>query len=388
MADLVHEANGRTPSPPAAAAPAPESCEPNDPGRPEVLAASGRFTDDAVADYLSRLSRYDLLTAEKEVELAQDIEAGLFAEQLLAHGTPRPGQDERELRAIAAMGQRAADAMLHANLRLVVSIAKHYTHRGLDLEDLIQEGNLGLHKAVRTFDFTMGFRFSTHATWHIRNAITRALAEQARLIRLPGHVLDQLQKVRSAQRTAAMTGTVCSREDLSRLTHNSVGKVECLLTVDQPVCSLDWQVSDGKGGTEALAEQLMDSSASDTSEALIHQQMQAQVHAILRMLEDREARVIAMRFGMTGGGGRSLDSVAKSFGMTRERIRRIEVAAMAKLKDPSRSNIARQYHFDCESPSGEETASDPAPAALRPDAPATPASRRTPPRPAPASRAP
>lgn len=388
MADLVHEANGRTPSPPAAAAPAPESCEPNDPGRPEVLAASGRFTDYAVADYLRRLSRFDLLSAEQEVDLAQKIEAGLFAEQLLRDETQRPGRDEMDLRTIVVLGQRAADAMLHANLRLVVSIAKHYTHRGLDLEDLIQEGNLGLHKAVCTFDFTMGFRFSTHATWHIRNAITRALAEQARLIRLPGPVVEQLHKVRSAQRTAAMTGTVCSREDLSRLTHTSIGKVECLLAVDQPVCSLDWQVSDGKGGNEALAEQLMDSSATDTTEALFHRQMRAQVHAVLGTLEDREARVIAMRFGMTGGGGRSLDSVAKSFGMTRERIRRIEGAAMAKLKDPSRSNILRQYHFDCESPSGEETASESAPAALRPDAPATPGSRRTPPRPAPASRAP
>lgn len=388
MADLVHEASGTTPSPPAAAVPGPESCEPNDPGWPELLAASGRLTDDAVADYLRGLSRYDLLTAEQEVELAQEIEAGLFAEELLADGTPRPGPNTRELRTIAAMGKRAADTMLHANLRLVVSIAKHYTHRGLDPEDLIQEGNLGLHKAICTFDFTMGFRFSTHATWHIRNAIIRALAGQARLIRLPGHVVDQLQKVRSAQRTAAMTGTVCSREDLSRLTHTSIGKVECLLTVDQPVCSLDWQVPDGKGGTGPRAEQLFDSSATDTAEALFHQQMKAQVHAVLGTLEDREARVIAVRFGMTGGEGRTLDAVAKSFGMTRERIRQIEVAAMEKLRDPSRSKVLRQYHFDGEGLSGEETVSESAPATLRLAVRARPASRRTPPRPAPASRAP
>ena len=156
--------------------------------------ASDGSTDDAVADYLRRLSQYDVLTAEQEVELAQEIEAGLFAEQLLADGTSRPGQDVAELRTIVLLGKRAADALLHANLRLVVSIAKHYTHRGLDFQDLIQEGNLGLHRAIRKFDFTKGFRFSTHATLFIRGGILRALADQARLIRLPVNVVDQLQK--------------------------------------------------------------------------------------------------------------------------------------------------------------------------------------------------
>ena len=352
MADLIHEAIGRTPSPPAQAAPLPEPFEPHDPGRPELLAAGGGFTDDAVKDYLRRLSRYDLLTAEQEVELAQEIEAGLFAEQLLADGTSRPGQDAGELRTIVLLGKRAGDALLHANLRLVVSIAKHYTRRGLDFQDLIQEGNLGLLKAVRTFDFTLGFRFSTHAMWSIRSAITRALADQARLIRLPADVVDQLQKVRSAQRTAAMAGTVCSREDLSRLTDYSIGKVECLLSVDQPVLSLDAWVPDGQGGTEALAEQLWDSSAPDAADLLFHQQMKAQVHAVLDTLEAREARVIAMRFGMTGDGGKSLDAVAKAFGMSRDHLRHIEVTAMEKLKHPSRSNALRQYQFDDDSPFG------------------------------------
>ncbi|MGO4228911.1 sigma-70 family RNA polymerase sigma factor [Arthrobacter sp. YAF34] len=351
MADLIHKAIGRTPSPPARAAALPEPFEPHDPGRPELLAAGGGFTDDAVADYLRRLSRYDLLTAEQEGELAQEIEAGLFAEHLLADGTSRPGQDADELRTIVLLGRRAGDTLIHANLRLVVSIAKHYTRRGLDLQDLIQEGNLGLLKVVRTFDFTLGFRFSTHATWFIRSAITRALADQARLIRLPAHVVDQLQKVRSAQRTAAMAGAVCSREDLSRMTHYSIGKVECLLSVDQPVLSLDAWGPDGQGGTEALAEHLWDP-APDAAEPLFHEQMKAQVHAVLDTLEACEARVIAMRFGMTGDGGKSLDAVAEAFGMSRDRLRHIEVTAMEKLKHPSRSNALRPYRFDDDSPFG------------------------------------
>ena len=388
MADLIHEAIDRTPSPPAAAASVPEAFEPEDAGWPELLAAGDVVTDDAVADYLRRLGRYDLLTAEQEVELAQEIEAGLFAEQLLADGTSRPGRDIRELRTIVLLGKRAADALLTANLRLVVSIAKHYTRRGLDFLDLIQEGNLGLHLAVCKFDFTKGFRFSTLATLCIRQAITRALADQARLIRLPVNVVEQLQRVRSAQRRAAMTGTICSNEDLGRLTDTSIGKVEYLLTLDKPICSLDSEVPDGRGGTEALAEQLLDSAAPDATDSLFHQQMKAQVHAVLDTLEEREAGVIALRFGITGGEGKSLDAVAKALGMTRERIRQIEVKAMEKLRHPSRSNVLRQFHFDDDSPSGEEPAPESEPAALTPAAPATPASPQTPRHPAPASRTP
>ncbi|MDZ4090847.1 MAG: sigma-70 family RNA polymerase sigma factor [Arthrobacter sp.] len=361
MADRIHDAIGRAPSPPAAAAPVPEAFEPNDPGWPELLAASGGLTDDAVGDYLRRLRRYDLLTAEQELDMAQEIEAGLFAEQLLADGTLRAVQDIGELRAIVLMGKRAADGLFHANLRLVVSIAKHYTRRGLDFEDLIQEGNLGLHRAVRTFDFTKGFRFASHATWQIRSGITQALANQSRLVRLPTHVIDQLQKVRSAQRTAAMTGAICSSEELSQLMDNSIGKIECLLSLDQPVWSLEARVPDGKGGTEALAEQLWDSYYPDAADALFHQQLKAQLQAVLGTLEDREARVIAMRFGLTGGGAKSLDAVAKVFGTTRERIRQIEVAAMGKLKDPARSNILRQYRREGEGPAVEST-SESAPA--------------------------
>ena len=259
-----------------------------------------------------------------------------------------------------------------------MSIAKHYTHRGLEFSDLIQEGNLGLHRAICKFDFTKGFRFSTHATLFIRSDILRALANKARLIRLPVNVVDQLQKVRSAQRTAVMTGTVCSTEDLSQLTDKSVGKVECLLTLDKPVFSLDSEVPDGRGGTEALAEQLLDSSDVDATDSLFHQQMKAQVRAALDTLEAREAAIIAMRFGMTGGEAKSLDAVAKTYGTTRERIRRIEVTAMEKLRDPSRSNALREYLFDCASPSGGEAATESAPAARGPTPTAAPARPATP----------
>lgn len=382
MADPIHQAIGTAPSSPAAA-PVPDPCNPIEPGWPVLPAATGGITDDAAGDYLRRLGRYCLLTAGQEVELAQEIEAGLFAEQLLAdgtlpRGTPPAGQDSGELQSIVLMGERAADALLHANLRLVVSIAKHYTRCGLDFEDLIQEGNLGLYRAVRTFDFTKGFKFSTHATWHIRSAIIRALTDQSRLIRLPSNVIDQMRKVRSAQRTAAMTGANCSDEDISRLTGSSVGQVGCLLALDQPVCSLDAQVPDGKGGTEALAEQLWDSSAPDAADALFQRQLNAQLHAVLGTLEDREARVIAMRFGLTGGGAQHLDAVAKVFGTTRESIRRIEVAAMEKLKDPSRSNLLRQYLCDSEGPRGQ-TAPRHGPAALSPAVPATSATPPAPP---------
>ena len=343
-----------------------------------MLAASAGFTDDAVADYLRRLSQYDLLTAEQEVEMAQEIEAGLFAKQLLADGTSRSGQDVAELRTIVLLGTRAVDALLQANLRLVVSIAKHYTHRGLEFSDLIQEGNLGLHRAICKFDFTKGFRFSTHATLFIRSDILRALANNARLIRLPLNVVDQLQKVRSAQRTAAMTGFVCSNEDLRRLTEISIGKIECLLTLDKPVFSLDSEVSNGRGGSEALAEQLLDTSVPDATDALFQQQLRAQVSAALDTLGAREAAVIAMRFGMTGGEAKSLDAVAKTYGMTRERVRRIEGAAMEKLKDPSRSNALREYLFDCESPTGREAATESPPAARGPTSTAAPAMPATP----------
>ncbi|CAI3793779.1 sigma-70 family RNA polymerase sigma factor [Pseudarthrobacter sp. MM222] len=345
MADPIREAIDSKASLPAAAAPIPESSEPDDAEWREQRAGTEGFTDNALADYLRLLRQFDLLTAEQEVELAQEIEAGLFAEQLLGKEISRPERDRGELRTIVLLGQRAADVLLTANLRLVVSIAKHYTHGGLELLDLIQEGNLGLHEAVYKFDFAKGFRFSTYATFCIRRAITRALANQARLIRLPVNVIEQLQKVRSAQRTAEIAGPVCSIEDLSQLTGYSVDKINYLLTLDKPTYSLSFLVPDGRGGSEALAEQLLDPFEFDATDPLFHRQLKERVHAVLDSLEELEAGVIAMRFGMTGGKENTLEAVGKACGMPRERVRQIEAAALKKLRHPSCSHVLRQYYL-------------------------------------------
>lgn len=314
---------------------------------PEQLAGSERVTDDAVADYLRRLGRYELLTAEEEVDLAQEIEAGLFAEHLLSdQNSTRPRREIRELEFLVLLGKRAAEMLLNSNLRLVVSIAKHHAYRGLDFLDLIQEGNLGLHRAVCKFDYSKGFKFSTYATWWIRQAITRALADQARLIRLPVHVVEQVQKIQSAQRSAAMSGTECSHEYLAQLTDNPVTKVKYLLNLDKSLFSLDLQVSDDRGGTESFAEQLADSSSPDPTDPVFQQLMKEQVSSVLATLSEREEGIIAMRFGIADGEEKTLDAIGKAYRLTRERIRQIESKTLSKLRHPSRSRVLRQYMCD------------------------------------------
>jgi RNA polymerase primary sigma factor len=310
---------------------------------PEELAGVEGLSDDGVADYLQRAGRASLLTAEQEVELAQEIEAGLFASHLLEDGAPRGRRESRELRAIARLGEHAADSLLNANLRLVVSIAKRYVYQGMDLLDLIQEGNIGLQRAVCKFDYILGFKFSTYATLCIRQAVTRALADQGRTIRLPVHMLEQIHKVRSFQREAASKGLVHSAEELGRLTGHSAGKVEHLLSLDKPVRSLDVLVPDGKGGLEPLADQLVDPSAVDVVDRIAGEQLKSQVHAVLDTLKAREASVIAMRFGLDDGEEKTLDAIGKVFGVTRERIRQIESKTMARLKEPERSLCLREY---------------------------------------------
>jgi RNA polymerase sigma factor (sigma-70 family) len=303
------------------------------------------FSDDGVSDYLQRAGRADLLTAEQEVELAKEIEAGLYAAHLLADGAPRGRKQSRELRTIALMGERAADSLLEANLRLVVSIAKKYVYQGMELLDLIQEGNIGLHRAVCKFDYTLGFKFSTYATWWIRQSVTRALADQARAIRLPVHMVEQIHKVQSVQREAAKKGRTYSLEELGRLTGQSADKVEHLLSLDKPIRSIDNLVPDGKGGLEPLADQLIDPWHVDVVDQIAKEQLKAQVHALLDTLTEREAGVIAMRFGLDDGEERTLDAIGKVYGVTRERIRQIESKTMALLRQPERCQSLQEWNF-------------------------------------------
>ncbi|WP_426989887.1 sigma-70 family RNA polymerase sigma factor [Pseudarthrobacter sp. Y6] len=325
--------------------PAPVGFDLEDPEWPEELAGVEGFSDDAVSDYLRRAGRAELLSAEQEVELAQEIEAGLFASHLLADGTSRGRKEVRELRAIALLGERAAGTLLESNLRLVVSIAKKYTNQGMDFLDVIQEGNMGLHRAVCKFDYTLGFKFSTYATWWIRQAVTRALADQARTIRLPVHMVEQIHKVLSVQREAAKNGLVYSLEELGRLTDNSAEKVEQLLSLDRPVCSLDYLVPDGRGGLETLGEQLVDPTDIDVVEYIASEQLTARIHMMLDGFTEREAAVIAMRFGLTDGENKTLDEIGRVYGVTRERIRQIERKTMDKLKEDSVSGVLRSFYF-------------------------------------------
>lgn len=324
---------------------APTSFDLDDSGWSEELQGLEGFSDDGVSDYLQRAGRADLLTAEQEVELAKDIEAGLYAAHLLAEGPPRGRRETRELRMIAQMGQRAADALLEANLRLVVSIAKKYVYQGMDMLDLIQEGNIGLHRAVCKFDFTLGYKFSTYATWWIRQAVTRALADQARVIRLPVHMVEQIHKVQAIQREAARKGLEYNLEELGKLTDQSADKVEYLLSLDKPVRSLDYLIPDGRGGLEPLGEQLVDPVDVDVFERISSEQLTAQIHAILDGFTEREAAVIAMRFGLTDGEGKTLDEIGKIYGVTRERIRQIERKTMDRLKDEAVSGVLKTFYF-------------------------------------------
>ena len=325
----------------------PTSFDLGDTGWLEELQGLEGFSDDGVSDYLQRAGRAALLTAEQEVELAKDIESGLYAAHLLANSTPRGRRETRELRAIAMLGQRAADALLEANLRLVVSIAKKYVFHGMDLLDLIQEGNIGLHRAVCKFDYTLGNKFSTYATWWIRQAVTRALADQARVIRLPVHMVEQINKVKSVQREAFQKGVEYTVAELGKLTDQSAAKAEHLLSLDKPVHSLDALVPDGKGGLEPLADQLIDPWHVDVVDRIAKEQLTAQVHAVLDTLTEREAGVIAMRFGIDDGEEKTLDAIGKAYGVTRERIRQIESKTMKLLRHPSRSHGLREFLYTC-----------------------------------------
>ena len=299
-------------------------------------------TADPVKDYLKQIGKVALLNAAEEVELAMRIEAGLFAEDKLATSKNLPKQLQRELKWVAKDGQRAKAHLLGANLRLVVSLAKRYTGRGMQFLDLIQEGNLGLIRAVEKFDYTKGFKFSTYATWWIRQAITRAMADQARTIRIPVHMVEVINKLARVQRQMLQDlGREPTPEELSHELDMTPEKVIEVQKYGREPISLHTPL--GEDGDSEFGDLIEDTEAVVPADAVGFTMLQHQLESLLDSLSEREAGVIRMRFGLGDGMPKTLDQIGDTFGVTRERIRQIESKTMAKLRPPSRSQSLRDY---------------------------------------------
>jgi len=299
-------------------------------------------TADPVKDYLKQIGKVPLLNAAEEVELAMRIEAGLFAEDKLATTSRIEKQLKRELMWVARDGQRAKSHLLGANLRLVVSLAKRYTGRGMQFLDLIQEGNLGLIRAVEKFDYTKGFKFSTYATWWIRQAITRAMADQARTIRIPVHMVEVINKLARVQRQMLQDlGREPTPEELSRELDMTPEKVVEVQKYGREPISLHTPL--GEDGDSEFGDLIEDTEAVVPADAVGFTMLQRQLESLLESLSEREAGVIRMRFGLGDGIPKTLDQIGDTFGVTRERIRQIESKTMAKLRHPSRSQSLRDY---------------------------------------------
>jgi RNA polymerase primary sigma factor len=298
-------------------------------------------TSDLVRIYLREIGRVPLLTAEEEVELAKSIEAGLFAEEKLARSAILSRPERLDLEQLAHDGVRAKQRLIEANLRLVVSIAKRYVGRGMLFLDLIQEGNLGLIRAVEKFDYTKGYKFSTYATWWIRQAITRAIADQARTIRIPVHMVETINKLVRVQRQLHQD---LGREPLPEEIGVEMGLppervVEIQRIAQEPV-SLQSPIGEEDSD---LGDFIEDADAVVPIEAAAFILLQDQLEDILGTLSDREQRIIQLRFGLTDGHPRTLEEVGREFGVTRERIRQIESKTLAKLRHPSRAQMLREY---------------------------------------------
>src|SRR6218665_423954 len=301
-------------------------------------------TADPVKDYLKQIGKVALLNAAEEVELAMRIEPGLFAEEKLSlmKDSEKGSQLGRELQAVAKDGQRAKSHLLGANLRLVVSLAKRYTGRGMQFLDLIQEGNLGLIRAVEKFDYTKGFKFSTYATWWIRQAITRAMADQARTIRIPVHMVEVINKLARVQRQMLQDlGREPTPEELSRELDMTPEKVVEVQKYGREPISLHTPL--GEDGDSEFGDLIEDTEAVVPADAVGFTMLQKQLESLLDSLSEREAGVIRMRFGLGDGLPKTLDQIGDTFGVTRERIRQIESKTMAKLRHPSRSQPLRDY---------------------------------------------
>jgi len=299
-------------------------------------------TADPVKDYLKQIGRVALLNAELEVELATRVEVGLFAEEKLKYEKKIDKKYKRELEWLVEDGKRAKNHLLEANLRLVVSLAKRYTGRGMLFLDLIQEGNLGLIRAVEKFDYTKGYKFSTYATWWIRQAITRAMADQARTIRIPVHMVEVINKLARVQRQMLQDlGREPTPEELAKELDMTPEKVVEVQKYGREPISLHTPL--GEEGDSEFGDLIEDSEAVVPADAVSFTLLQEQLHSVLDTLSEREAGVVAMRFGLTDGQPKTLDEIGKVYGVTRERIRQIESKTMSKLRHPSRSQVLRDY---------------------------------------------
>ncbi|WP_373277304.1 RNA polymerase sigma factor [Granulicoccus phenolivorans] len=314
----------------------------DDGDEPEQQVMVAGATADPVKDYLKQIGKVALLNAEQEVELAKRIEAGLFAEEQLHEVTLVKTADVGDYEWIMEDGRRAKNHLLEANLRLVVSLAKRYTGRGMLFLDLIQEGNLGLIRAVEKFDYTKGYKFSTYATWWIKQAITRAMADQARTIRIPVHMVEVINKLARVQRQMLQDlGREPTPEELAKELDMTPEKVVEVQKYGREPISLHTPL--GEDGDSEFGDLIEDSEAVVPADAVSFTLLQEQLHDVLDTLSEREAGVVSMRFGLTDGQPKTLDEIGKVYGVTRERIRQIESKTMSKLRHPSRSQVLRDY---------------------------------------------
>jgi RNA polymerase sigma factor RpoD-like protein len=316
-----------------------------DQGRDHEADYERTVSADLVRAYLNGIGRTKLLTASQEVELARAIEVGLFAAEKLGGRFGDPVTDEqlrRDLLQLVGEGMQAKNKLLEANLRLVVSIAKRYTGRGMALLDLIQEGNLGLIRAVEKFDYTKGFKFSTYATWWIRQAISRAMADQSRTIRLPVHLVEQISRMVRVRRDLSVTlGREPTPTEIAEGLNVEVYRVVELLGYDREPVSLDQTV--GEDGESILGDFVADRGPEDPADNVSYGLLRTEVTKVLDTLSPREQQVIRLRFGLSDGRQRTLEEVGQEFGLSRERVRQIEKTTLAKLRHPSRAEALRNY---------------------------------------------
>lgn len=297
---------------------------------------------DLVRVYLNGIGKTALLSAEDEVELAQRIEVGLYAEYKLANAGKITRAEKRDLKILVREGKKARSHLLEANLRLVVSLAKRYTGRGMPLLDLIQEGNLGLIRAMEKFDYAKGFKFSTYATWWIRQAITRGMADQSRTIRLPVHLVEQVNKLSRIKREMYQSlGREATNEELAEESGIEESKIEMLLRQSRDPVSLDMPV--GTDEEAPLGDFIEDAEATDAESAVVAAMRHSDIRDVIDTLDEREQDVIRLRYGLDDGVPRTLDQIGRKFGLSRERVRQIEREVMAKLRDGNRADRLREY---------------------------------------------